>query len=144
MKVGYEFAIYTTEEDEGLALCAVVMNFPSGSPAPFTLSATTADGEGGNINLCCSLEHNYYVLTGENGVDYIGVKDAPLIFGVGDHRVCHRIQTLNDSLCELSPTEYFFSYLEYKSATIPIIIGPDRTRIIINDTRGCGKCKLVF
>ena len=47
--MGYEFAVYTTtESDEILQVCAVVMNVPSGSPAPFTLSATTEDGEAGN------------------------------------------------------------------------------------------------
>ena len=85
-----------------------------------------------------------FFLIAENGVDYIGVKDKTLMFKIGDHRVCHRILTLNDSLCELSPTDYFFFSLEYKSATIPIIIDPDRTYIVINDTIGCCKYKEVF
>ena len=62
-----------------------------------------------------------------------------LIFGVGNHRVCHNIQTLNDSLCELSPTEYFFSYLEHESGEMPVFLNPDHARIIINDASECGK-----
>ena len=46
---------------------------------------------------------------------------------------------LNDSLCELSPTEFFSSFLEYESGETTIIISPDRARIKINDTCDCGK-----
>ena len=45
VEVGYEFTVYTTTEREGyVTLCAVVMNFPDGSPRPFVVSATTDDG----------------------------------------------------------------------------------------------------
>ena len=75
----------------------------------------------------------------ESGVDYIGVEDTVLIFGVGDHRVCHNVQIFNDSLCELSPTEYFFSSLEHERGEMPVFLNPDRARIIINDASECGK-----
>ena len=48
IEVGYEFMVYTTaEQDESVTLCAVILNSPDGSPRPFTLSATTEDGEAG-------------------------------------------------------------------------------------------------
>ena len=40
-----------------------------------------------------------YHFNTENGNDYIGVVDAPLIFGVGDHRICHSIRASVDALC---------------------------------------------
>ena len=49
IRVGYEFAEYTTfEGDEVLTLCVVVTDFPDGSPRPFTIKATTEDGVAGN------------------------------------------------------------------------------------------------
>ena len=48
IEVGYEFSVYSTPEGAGLVtLCAVVMNFPGGSPRPFTINATTEDGSAG-------------------------------------------------------------------------------------------------
>ena len=53
IEVGYEFSVYTTTEGTGVVtLCAVVMNFPGGSPRPFTINAATEDGSGGMIHLC--------------------------------------------------------------------------------------------
>ena len=76
-------------------------------------------------------ENNLYLFNAENGVDCRGFEDVPLIFGVGDNRVCHSIYVLNDSLCKLSQTEDFISFLEYE---IMIIISPDPAHIIINDS----------
>ena len=51
IEVGYEFSVYTTTEGIGVVtLCAVVMNFPGGSPRPFTINATTEDGSAGMNN----------------------------------------------------------------------------------------------
>ena len=48
IEVGYEFSVYTTTEGTGVVtLCAVIMNFPGGSPRPFTINATTEDGSAG-------------------------------------------------------------------------------------------------
>ena len=48
IEVGYEFSVYTTTEGTGVVtLCAVVMNFPGGSPRPFTINATAEDGSSG-------------------------------------------------------------------------------------------------
>ena len=41
----YEFPEYTTSETIGFVeLCAVVTSHPGGTPRPFVISATTADG----------------------------------------------------------------------------------------------------
>ncbi|CAI8013538.1 hypothetical protein GBAR_LOCUS8570 [Geodia barretti] len=116
IEVGYEFSVYTTTEGIGVeTLCAVVMNFPGGSPRPFTINATTEDG------------------SAVSGDDYVGVVDVPLMFQVGDDRVCHDVVIIDDDDCE-TPFEDFFSNLEYGSGDMPIIITRDRTRVIINDT----------
>ena len=48
IEVGYEFSVYTTTEGTGVVtLCAVVTNFPGGSPRPFTINATAEDGSAG-------------------------------------------------------------------------------------------------
>ena len=66
--------------------------------------------------------------------------DVPLMFGVGDLRVCHDVDILDDNDCE-TPYEDFFSNLEYDSGVMPIIITRPRTQVIINDTAEpeCGK-----
>ena len=67
--------------------------------------------------------------------------DVPLMFGVGDERVCYDIGIVNDTICELEPIEDFFSNLVYISGEQPIIIDTARTRVIIDDTAEpeCGK-----
>ena len=64
--------------------------------------------------------------------------DVPLMFGVGDERVCYDIGIVNDTICELEPIEDFFSNLVYISGEQPIITD---TRVIIDDTAEpkCGK-----
>ena len=48
IEVGYESLIYTTAEGaEVVTLCAVVSNFPDGSPRQFTVNAITEDGSAG-------------------------------------------------------------------------------------------------
>ena len=43
--MGYEFPEYTTSETIGsVELCAVVTSHPGGTPRPFVISATTANG----------------------------------------------------------------------------------------------------
>ena len=50
IEVGYEHTVYnTTEERENVTLCVVVRNFPSGTPRPLTLLATTGDGSAGTV-----------------------------------------------------------------------------------------------
>ncbi|CAI8026301.1 Deleted in malignant brain tumors 1 protein [Geodia barretti] len=116
IEVGYEFSVYTTTEGTGVVtLCTVVINFPGGSPRPFTINATTEDG------------------SAVSGSDYAGVVDVPLMFEVGDDRVCHDVVIIDGDDCE-TPFEDFFSNLEYYSGDMPIIITRDRTRVNINDT----------
>jgi hypothetical protein len=123
IRVGYEFSVYTTTEGTGVVtLCAVVMNFPgSGSPRPFTINATTEDG------------------SAVSGADYVGVVDVPLMFQVGDVRVCHDVVIIDDDDCE-TPFEDFFSNLEYDSGEIIQFNAGDVTQthtITINDDDEC-------
>ena len=66
--------------------------------------------------------------------------DVPLMFGVGDLRVCHDVNILDDNDCE-TPYEDFFSNLEYDSGIMPIIITRPIAQVIIDDTAEpeCGK-----
>ena len=77
----------------------------------------------------------------ESGVDYFAVVNEPLIFGAGDNHVCHNIEIVNDDLCELSPIEFFSTFLEYENSQTPIIFSPNSAHVIINDTRECGKSR---
>ena len=75
-----------------------------------------------------------------SGSDYVGVVDVPLMFAMGESRVCHDVEVIDDDECE-TPYEDFFSNLEYDSGDMPIIITRDRTQVKINDTAEpeCGK-----
>ena len=141
--VGYEFTVYTTTEGEGfVTLCAVVMNSDEGSPRPFVVSATTDDGEASKLDYEQKMKRTLkFSLYSASGVDYIGVANVILIFGVGDSRVCLDINILNDSNCEIDPIEDFFSNLAYVSGEQPINIDSTRTRVIIKDTAEpeCGR-----
>ena len=74
------------------------------------------------------------------GEDYVGIVDEPLVFTRGQRSACHRVTILQDDICEINQTD-FFSNLEYVNGTMPIIINPPRTRVIIDDTNEpeCGK-----
>ena len=143
VEVGYEFTVYTTTEREGyVTLCAVVMNFPDGSPRPFVVSATTDDGIASKLDFEQKMKTLFKISPyPASGVDYVGVADVPLIFGVGDYRVCLDMNVMNDSNCEIDPIEDFFSNLAYVSGEQPINIDPARTHVIINDTAEpeCGR-----
>ena len=141
--VGYEFTVYTTTEGEGfVTLCAVVMNSDEGSPRPFVVSATTDDEEASKLDYEQKMKRTLkFSLYSASCVDYVGVANVLLIFGVGDYRVCLDITILNDSNCEIDPIEDFFSNLAYVSGEQPINIDPTRTRVIIKDTAEpeCGR-----
>ena len=141
IQVGYEFSVYTTTEGIGVVTLCAVTNFPGGSPRPFTINATTEDGSAGmnNFQQHANIIHSFPFLL-VSGDDYVGVVDVPLMFQVGDDRVCHDVVIIDDDDCE-TPFEDFFSNLEYDSGDMPIIITRDRTRVIINDTAEpeCGK-----
>ena len=142
IQVGYEFSVYTTTEGTGVVtLCAVVMNFPGGSPRPFTINTTTEDGTAGiALSLITRTASTIFSSCSVSGSDYVGVIDIPLMFGVGGLHVCHDVDIIDDNDCE-TPHEYFFSNLEYDSGDMPIFITQPRTQVIISDITEpeCGK-----
>ena len=73
-------------------------------------------------------------------MDYSGI-EVLLSFGVGDRRVCHDIDIIDDNICEVEPIEDFSVILQYVSGDQPIIIDPANTHITINDNAEseCGK-----
>ena len=75
-------------------------------------------------------------------LDYDSVVGQPLVFGLGDTRVCHTVNITDDNICEIDPDEQFFSNLSYVSGLQPITIDPARTTVIIDDSAEpeCGKC----
>ena len=49
IEVGYEFSVYTTtEEIRDVEICAVVQNYPTGSPRKFSIRSTTEPGVASN------------------------------------------------------------------------------------------------
>ena len=71
----------------------------------------------------------------------MGVTGDPLVFEVGDNRVCHRVNITDDNICEVDPIEDFFSNLEYSSGIMPINIVRPSMRVIMIDNfePECGK-----
>ena len=59
------------------------------------------------------------------------------MFATGDDRQCHRVQIINDDICE-HELEQFFSRLAYVSGTPVVIVDPDTARVIIIDDVRCG------
>ena len=146
IEVGYEFSVYTTTEGTGVVtLCTVVINFPGGSPRPFTINATTEDGSAGINNFSATCKNIFPPFLLVSGSDYAGVVDVPLMFEVGDDRVCHDVVIIDGDDCE-TPFEDFFSNLEYYSGDMPIIITRDRTQVIIDDTAEpeCGRYTILI
>ena len=83
---------------------------------------------------------NIFIIALVSGSDYIGIVDVPLMFGIGDIRLCQNVDIINDDECE-TPNENFFLNLEYVGGDMPITITQRRTQVIINDTveLECGK-----
>ena len=59
------------------------------------------------------------------------------MFVTGDTRQCHRVQILDDAVCELPEQEFFFSRLTLNSGRQVIVVQPEEARIIIDDTADC-------
>ena len=117
------------------------MNFPGGSSRPFTINATTEDGTAGiALSFITRTASIIFSSCSVSGSGYVGVIDVPLMFGVGDLRVCHDVKIIDDNDCE-TPYNDIFSNLEYHSGDMPIIITRPRTQVIVNDTAEpeCGK-----
>ena len=50
IEVGYEFSVYTTAEDTNeIEVCALVMNYRTGSPRKFSIRSTTENGAASNV-----------------------------------------------------------------------------------------------
>ena len=56
------------------------------------------------------------------------------MFSRNDTRVCHTIDILQDTICEIGPNEHFFSDLSYVSGLLPINISPPTARVVIDDS----------
>ena len=83
---------------------------------------------------------NCYLLQGQ-GVDYESTS-AQLEFVAGSERVCHNVIILQDTECEPFP-ESFFASLTLMKGNPVIIINPNITEVIIDDSNenDCGKFK---
>ena len=93
------------------------------------------------VSHCASPQPIKYYLKTKNliavgGVDYVS-STGQLEFAIGDTRECHRVQILNDDICELPEQELFFSSLTLLSGTPVITVDPNRAQIIIDDTDDC-------
>ena len=70
----------------------------------------------------------------------MAVAGAELAFGLGERRVCHTIDILQDDICEYPDNENFFSDLAYVSGVMPITIAPRTAEVVIDDS-GEEECK---
>ena len=145
IRVGYEMTVYTTlEGDTFVELCAIIYEPITGvAPRPFVISYATSDDSAGNysknvIRYCIDqdLLSGYLIIVAPG--DYVS-DSGLLMFVTGDDRQCHRVQIVNDDDCERPELEQFFSRLAYVSGTPVIIVDPDTARVIIDDSRDCGK-----
>ena len=84
----------------------------------------------------------YFSVPSVSDVDYVSVSDVELLFGVGDQRVCHDIEIIDDNICEPEPFEDFFVNLELTSGVMPILIDQARKRVVINETNATECSKL--
>ena len=66
------------------------------------------------------------------GMDFQQGSRSLLMFDVGDTRVCHTVELVQDAICE-SFNEYFFSDLTYLSGMQPITLNPT-TEVVIDDS----------
>ena len=73
--------------------------------------------------------------------DYVAVISERLDFTVGQERVCHEVEIIDDEICETDPMEDFFSDLEFGGGVQPISVEPSQTRVVIDDTdqEECGE-----
>ena len=129
IEVGYVVAETTTERETSTELCLRVLNFPS-APRPFSLTATTQDGSASRSLYLHCLKFNSFNLVA--GSDYIGIMGHILEFEIGQDEVCHNIEIIDDTLCEM-PFEDFVSVLDYASGRMPIIITQSTITVYIND-----------
>ena len=87
VNVGYESTSYQTNEQAGSAEVCVVITAPSGgAPAPFTLSAISADGSAISVE------------------DYGALENEQIAFATGDTRQCYNISIINDEIAEGAET----------------------------------------
>ena len=75
--------------------------------------------------------HNLIVT--EVGDDYVAVSEE-LAFSLGDTRVCHTSDIVNDGICESDPNEDFLFGLAFVSGVQPITIEPDAAQVLIDDS----------
>ena len=74
------------------------------------------------------------------GRDYVG-QSANLSFTRGDSQSCHTVDILQDDVCEHPDPEDFFANLDYISVIPNVTIVQDRTQVIIDDSKDCGKSR---
>ena len=66
--------------------------------------------------------------------DYVAVDGEILTFSLGENRVCHTIDIIQDMVCEAHPeSEHFFSDLTPVIGTRDITIDPPTTQVVIYD-----------
>ena len=65
-------------------------------------------------------------------MDYTTVTEI-LSFEVGDVFGCIDVTIIEDGDCELDVMEDFFADLVYAAGLLPIVVGPSRTRVVIEE-----------
>ena len=85
--------------------------------------------------MCIMTHHGLFVPVAPG--DYISAS-GELVFAVGDTRMCHDVQIVNDGICERPEIEQFFSNLELVSGLPIIDVDPPTAAVLIDDSVDCG------
>ena len=76
------------------------------------------------------------------GEDYVP-STGQLVFAVGDTRQCHDVTIIDNNICERPELEHFFSTLSLVAGT-QVVVDPEQTRVIIDDSADCRKFETVL
>ena len=134
--VGYELMVHTTTESNYFVeLCTVITRPRSGiAPRDFTVSSTTRDGTASK-RICIHLEREYSNISTVQGVDYVATSDN-LVFLHGDTYKCHRVEIIDDEICEPMPENFFADLLLVSGGDV--VISPNVNQVLLAEER-CGK-----
>ena len=80
------------------------------------------------------MDNSIHIFTTAPQGDYIEVNHMRLDFTVGQERVCHIVEIIDDDICETDPMEDFFSNLVLGGGDQPISVNSSQTRVVIDDS----------
>ena len=141
VRVGYEFTEYRTPEgDLVVELCAIIYEPTLEGPSKraFTLSFVTSDGTASKFVDLSGVSNSYIVFLNTVAREDYVQSTGQLVFAFGDTRQCHEVTIIDNDICERPEEEHFFSTLSLLAGT-QVVVDPEQTRVIIDDSADCRK-----